>query len=104
MARVKLNPILEEVRGQAGELVFRRAHSGKTSLMRKPDMSGVVWSQAQAAQRARFKQAAAYARAALADPQVRAVYEREAAAQGKRACDLAVADYFKGRDLLHPER
>jgi hypothetical protein len=99
MAKVKLNPVMEELHGQVGEMVFRRTHSGGTSLMRKPDMSGVAWSEAQVAHRERFRQAVAQARMALADPQVRAVYEREAAAKGKRPFDLAVSDFFKGRSL-----
>jgi hypothetical protein len=100
MAKVKLNPIIEQVYGQAGEMVFRRAHSGATSLMRKPDMSNVVWSEKQAAHRARFKQAIAYAQAAMADPLAHAAYRQAAEASGKRAFDLAVSDFFKGRNLL----
>jgi hypothetical protein len=100
MARVKLNPIIEQAHGQLGDMVFRRAHSGRISLMRKPDMSKVAWSEAQAAHRERFKQAVAQARAALANPQVRARYEQEAARKGKRAFDLAVSDCYHGRELL----
>jgi hypothetical protein len=100
MTKIKLNPIIEQARGQLGEMVFRRTQSGGTSLIRKPDMSKVAWSEAQAAQRERFRQAVAYARAALADPQARAVYEREATRKGKRAFDLAVSDWFHERELL----
>ena len=100
MAKIKLNPIIEQAHGQLGDMVFRRAHSGRMSLMRKPDMSKVAWSEAQAAHRERFKQAVAYARAALADPQTRAIYEQEAARKGKRAFDLAVSDFFHGRELF----
>ncbi len=63
-------------------------------------MSHVKWSAAQQAQRQRFKQAVAYARAAMADERIRAHYEQQAAAQGKRRFDLAVSDYFKGRNLI----
>jgi len=98
MARVKLNPIVEQAHGQLGDMVFRRAHSGRMSLMRKPDMSKVAWSEAQAAHRERFKQAVSSARAALADPQVRAHYEQEAARKGKRAFDLAVSDCYHERE------
>jgi len=98
MAKIKLNPIIEQARGQLGEMVFRRTHSGGTSLIRKPDMSKVVWSEAQTAHRERFKQAVASARAALTDPQVRAHYEQEAARKGKRAFDLAVSDYYHERE------
>ncbi len=53
-----------------------------------------------AGKRQRFKQAVAYAQAAMADERARAYYEQQAAAQGKRRFDLAVSDYFKGRNLL----
>jgi hypothetical protein len=41
-------------------------------------MSKVKWSPAQKAQRRRFKMASAYAKAAMADPTVRAAYEQKA--------------------------
>ena len=40
MARVKLNPILEQVRGQVGDLVFKRYGEG-VIISRKPDLEGV---------------------------------------------------------------
>ena len=98
MTKIKLNPIIERARGQLGDMVFRRTHSGGMSLMRKPDMSNVVWSEAQMAHRERFKRAVASARAALADPQTRALYEQEAARKGKRAFDLAVSHYYHQQD------
>src|SRR5689334_14703304 len=100
MTRIVFNPLLEQLHGQFGEMVFRRSHAGSIYLSRKPDMSRVAWSKAQTAHRTRFRQAIAYARAAMADPQARATYEKEAAARGRRPFHLAVSDYFKGRDLL----
>ena len=69
-------------------------------LSKVPDMSKVKWSKAQKAHRQRFKRAVAYARAAMAEPKVRAVYEKMAAKNNKRPFDMAVSDYFKGNDLL----
>ena len=63
-------------------------------------MSNVEWSEAQKAQRQRFKKAVAYAKAALADPKVHARYEKKAKKQHKRPWDVAVSDYFQGNDLL----
>jgi hypothetical protein len=60
----------------------------------------VQWSEAQTAQRQRFREANAYARAAMVDPRVRALYEEKAKGQGKRPRDLAFSDYFQGIDLL----
>ncbi len=100
MAKVKLNPILKEMRGKVGKTVFRRSHTGETTLIKLADMSNVEWSDAQKAHRERFKQAIAYAKAAMAEPKVRRKYEKEATKKNKRPFDLAVSDYFKGRNLL----
>ena len=100
MAKVKLNPMLKEVRGKLGNTVFRRSHTGETSLIKLADMSNVEWSDAQKAHREKFKQAIAYAKAAMAEPKVRRKYEKEAMKKNKRPFDLAVSDYFKDRNLL----
>ena len=100
MAKVTLNPTIREIYGQMDNIVFRRTQDGQIGLMKKPDMSRVVWSPAQEAQRERFRDANRYARAAMADPRTRAIYEREAAASGRHLYRLAVSDYFKGRNLL----
>lgn len=57
--------------------VYRTSPSGKVYLSRCPDMSRFKWSKAQKAHRQRFKEAHAYAQAAM-----------------------ALFDYFKGKDLL----
>ena len=100
MAKVKLNPMINSVSGTLGDFVFRVSPTGETIMSKRPDMSRVKWSQAQKAQRERFKQATEYARAAMAEPHVRAVYEQRAASERKRPYALAFSDYFKGNDLL----
>ncbi|MBK9926629.1 MAG: hypothetical protein IPP66_15240 [Anaerolineales bacterium] len=100
MAKVKLNPMLKEVRGKVGNTVFRRSHTGEVSLIKLADMSNVEWSDAQKAHRQRFKEAVAYAKAVMAEPKVRRRYEKEAAQKNKRPFDLAVSDYFQGRNLF----
>ena len=102
MAKAKLNPVLELITGKIGNLVFRRAHTGKLSLIYRPDMSRVKWSSTQKAHRARFKEAVLYAKLAMKDSTVRSVYEQMAAEKknNKRPFDMAVSDYFKGNDLL----
>ena len=92
--------MIQDVRGKLGGYVFRRAYTGELTIIKRADMSNVRWSKAQKAQRQRFKEAVAYAKAALADPKVRKVYEKAAAQQGKRTYDLAKSDYFQGRNLL----
>ena len=100
MAKIILNPIVERAQGKMGNIVFRRSHTGEMSITKLPDMSHVKWSQAQKDHRQRFKQAVAYAKAAMAEPTVRAVYAETAAQRNKRPFDLAVSDYFKGNDLF----
>jgi len=99
MPKAKLHPILQEVHGTMTGITFRRMY-GKQVIMKKPDMSDVTWSGAQSEHRQRFKQAVAYARAVLADPKVRAKYARAAAKKNKRPFDLAVSDFFQGKNLL----
>ena len=98
MAKIKLNPFIIEARGSVDGLTLRRMY-GRQTLIKKPDMSGVQWSEAQQEHRQRFKQAIAEAQAALADPQVRARYEAAAAKTGKRPFHLAVSDHYHGRGL-----
>ncbi|MEP6895950.1 MAG: hypothetical protein ABI986_10120 [Chloroflexota bacterium] len=55
MAKVTFNPMLQNVHGKLGNIVFRRSYSGKMTLIKLADMSNVQWSAAQKAQRQRFK-------------------------------------------------
>jgi len=80
--------------------VFRTYPNGQVIVSRYPDMSDVVWSPAQVAHRQRVKQANLYAHAAMADPEVAAIYRKRAAEKDNRPYQLAVSDYFKGIDLL----
>src|SRR5688572_21384434 len=100
MPKVRLNPLIEEIHGTMYDVVFKKSSKGNMIVTKNPDMSRVEWSEAQMAQRARFKQAVAYARAALAEPKLRARYENRAKRQRKRAWDVAISDYFAGKDLL----
>ena len=100
MAKIILNPLVQSVHGKLGGYVFRRSYSGQMTIIKLADMSNVQWSAAQQTQRQRFKAANAYAKAAMAEASVRALYEQRATAENKRAYHLAVSDYFKGQDLL----
>lgn len=102
MAKIAVTPLLEDIRGKLGNLSIRRSRKGRFYLANLPDMSNVKWSDAQKAHRQRFKEAVAYAKAAMADPQVRAHYEQVAAEANRTPFSAAVSDYFKGRDLLEP--
>jgi hypothetical protein len=104
MAKISFNPIIKWFTGRIGGLVFRRSHNGKTSVYPEPDMTGVKWSKAQTDQRQRMGEASRYASAAVADPEIRAVYVQMALDRNmnpKRPFDTAVSDYSHGgEDLL----
>ena len=100
MAKVKLNPTILRIQGKMGNAVFRLSHTGELSMTKIPDMSRVKWSKAQKEHRQRFKEAVAYAKVAMADEKVRLKYEKLAKKLGKRPFDMAVSDYFKGKNLL----
>jgi hypothetical protein len=98
--KVRFHPLIEEINGTLYDVVFKRSPKGNMIVTKRPDMSNVEWSPAQQAQRQRFKQANEYAKAVMADPDVRAIYEEMATKQGKGAFAIARSDYFKGRNLL----
>lgn len=95
MAKAKLNPVLVEVHGKIGNMVFRRTRNGEVSLILKANMRNVKWSPAQEANRMRFRRAVAMAREALLDPIRKAEYEKTATRLGKRAIEVAISDAFK---------
>lgn len=99
MPRVRFKPMLVEIQGTMYEMVFKKSPHGNPIVTKKPDMSKVKWSKAQKQQRKRFKVGVAAVQAALKEPKVRLNYERKAKKQGKRAWDLAMSEYFAGKDL-----
>jgi len=102
--KVEFNPIIKWITGKIGKLVYRRAHNGKVSAYPRPDMSRVKWSQAQKDQRRRLGEASRYASAAVADPEIRAIYVQMAIDRNRdprRPSDIASSDYYHtGNDLL----
>ena len=93
MGKVKLNPILEQLSGQVGDLVFKR-YGDETIISRKPDLSGVEATPAQMAVRERFREAALYGKLVMADPETKALYTEAAKAKGKPVFSLTIADFF----------
>ena len=99
MAIITFNNGIVEIHGKVGERIYRRGPNGSTIVCKRPDMSGVQPSEAQKAHRQRFKQAVAYAKAALADPELRARYEAQATCD-KTPYNLALADYLKNMNHM----
>jgi len=100
MPKVILDPMMKELRGKMGRFAFRKLPNGEIQMIKLADMSKVKPSAAQKAHRQRFKQASDYAKAALADPKICAIYKRKAAKAHKRPRDMAISDFFNGIDLL----
>ncbi len=99
MVKVRLHPPVASMSGKMGIYTYRRMY-GKQTLMKTPDMSKVKWSKAQKANRERFRQAIAYARAAMADPEVRAHYEKLGKKANRQPFRVAVSDFCQGKNLL----
>jgi hypothetical protein len=103
MPKAKLHPLFKEIRGTVGGLVFKRSNKGEVIIAQRPRKPSAEPSEAQKAHRQRFKEAAAYAKAALADPTIRAYYEEQALQLKKPPYSLAVGDYMQGTNLLRNE-
>ncbi|MBI4307639.1 MAG: hypothetical protein HY684_02415 [Chloroflexi bacterium] len=93
MAIAKLNPILAQLSGQVGDLVFKH-YGDRVVITKKPDMSRVTPSRAQETHRERFARAVAYSRRVLTDPEARAAYEVPARAAGKSVYGMTISDFF----------
>ena len=93
MAKVKLNPVMEQVRGKIGDLVFKR-YEDRVIIARNADHDGLVPTTGQSGQRERFRQAAAYGKGAFADPAQKALYEAAARVRREPAFAVAVSDYL----------
>ena len=98
MAKVKLNPILEQLRGKVGDLVFKR-FGDEIIISRTPDMEGREWSEAQLAARERFRQASVYGKMVMADPDTKAVYEEAAQRRGQPMFSLTIADFLNAPSI-----
>lgn len=100
MPRVRFKPAIEHIQGTFYDVVFKLSPQGKPIVTKRPDMSNVEWSEARVNQRRRFSQANEYAKAAMADPRVRLLYEEMAARENRRPYRVAFSDYCNGNNLL----
>jgi hypothetical protein len=99
MVKVRLHPPVKSMSGKMGIYTYR-VMNGRQTLMKTPDMSGVKWTEAQKASRARFADAIHYAKQAMADPKVRAQYEKAGKKANRQPFRVAVSDFLAGRNLL----
>lgn len=79
------------VSGSIGRQIVLKQYKGKTVVAHYPDMSKVVYTKAQLAERVRFKLAVAYARSVIADPIKKKAYSSK---KHLSAYHAAIADYL----------
>jgi len=102
MAKVRTNPVFEELTGSIGELVIKRARSGRLYVSRKPQYPPErAFSAAQVAHQQRFKAAAAYARQAA---QTEPFYAERAQQTRQPAYNVALSDYLQPPVIVAVER
>ena len=92
MAKVKLNPVVLDVHGKMGDIVFKQFED-RTIIARK-GQSHQPNSPAQLAVRERFRLAAFYGKTAFADPVTRAAYAGKAKNKRTRVFAMMVGDFF----------
>jgi len=97
MTKVFLQPGLRGLSGGMGDWVYQM-RNGKTILGMKP-INNKEPSEAQLAQRERFRLAAAYAKFAMADEATRAFYEPIAQQRDIPFYALAIGDFLQGPSI-----
>ena len=93
MANMNLNPLIESLSGRFGNVVFRRVN-GETVMCRRPDRSATPPTEAQEAQRERFREASFYGKSVMADPTARDFYETVAEARKQPLFSVIVEDFL----------
>ena len=78
--------------GSFSRLITFKHYNGRTIVSNYPDMSRVVYTKAQIAERFRFKLAVAYARTVIADPLKRKAYSNK---KHVSAYHVAISEYIR---------
>ncbi len=102
MALVKLDPLLKDMHGKIGDLVFRRGRNGMTIISRAPQKKQPKTGKARKARKAQnarqrhlLDAAHIYARTVMADPQMHSYFQKKAKRKKQSAYRLAFGDYFR---------
>jgi hypothetical protein len=98
MAELNLDPLVNRVRGKLGNFVYKQV-SGAGYLARRPDFSNVIPTAAQEGIRNKFRLAAGYGRAVMADPTAKAIYEAVAKSRAKPIFSVIISDYMKAPEV-----
>lgn len=100
MAKVKLRAPFTEISGKMGNFYFRKTKKEGEAVLALCPGKPKKPSKAQSAQWDRFREAAAYARAAKENPDVWAYYQAEAERMDRQPHLVARTDYLTGKNLL----
>jgi hypothetical protein len=92
MGKLDPNTIIGIVQGKLGDLVFVRMKNGKVYVRHTP-VREAPFTAGEEASKSDFKRAGEYVKASRQQPEQYAPYEAAARVTGKRACDLANADF-----------
>jgi hypothetical protein len=91
------SPFFHGASGKFGNMVFRQ-RNGKTYVSSLPCKSTHKLSESQFLAQQRFREAAAYAKAMIDDPETRAALTKRLG-PGQTAYTLAMSDYYKANSL-----
>jgi hypothetical protein len=92
MAKIRFNSLVRDVSGGFENVVFR-ARNGKVVMARRSDLLNEPTA-GQLAQRERFRDATAYGKIVMADPDLLAFYKAEAKERDIPVFALTIADFF----------
>ncbi|MBT1703239.1 hypothetical protein [Chryseosolibacter indicus] len=98
MATIRLNPMVKEMRGKLGGIMFRKVN-GTTILSVKPS-TPKKQSEQQKANRDKFKEATVYAKFITKDPQKKAYYQQKAKKlKVSNAYTAAITEYMRKGEI-----
>jgi hypothetical protein len=93
MATVHPSAVLGILEGKFGDFVFAHMPDGKVVVRHRPQRKA-KFRRTELHNQSAFTKAAAYVTALRVRPEIYALYEAAARANGKRACNLAFADFY----------
>ena len=95
MAKINKNLLVRGARGHMGKQFVYRKHGEDTLMTRMPDFNeNLEPTEKQVGVRELFAEAAAYAKGAIADPELKKEYQKKAK-PGRTAYNIAFRDYLK---------
>jgi hypothetical protein len=78
MPKVTLNPLIKQIYGKSGKLIYRRTPKGETIVYQAPERPADASASPDPARKQLWTEAHVYAREAMADPEMSEYYRQEA--------------------------